>query len=880
MKTETKTKMISAALFSLLLGACGSDPGVGAGASGAAGTATAGIAGTAGAAGTTGTAGTGSSTTGTGTGGAMAPKPPATTVEETLDRLGVDRNVGDRTGADGKPLPATFSPIDNQAVFKKVSEVFTLGVPLASAAGSSVARSGKATFVQLDQAASPDLMAKVTPEPAWAAAAGTAPSVRRAAAVGDFDGDGREETAVVWVNTADTAHNKELSLTIIEDSLAATPFAVTTSVVTLQGDVQSLALATGDFDGDNQVDVAIGVVTSTQGKVLFARNDKGAFTLDAAGTKTLAPTVANGTGMSLSLRAARLDTDAGAELVAVVNEPFKLNGNDAGAVRWIAYDDAKAGYAQLTTGGVSAGPGLPAAVEAEAAVGDIDGDGLDEIVLGGLGAYHQDCAPYDNVAVAFDDAAHGFATLGGTSWTEIWNDCDDASPFRIRWAPVRTLNVDLDDEQEILVGNRIFDDWKSSQTFKPLRALPQSAFVQKHDAGFIDRSTTAVATGDFTGDGIDDVMVYSQDRAALTVLENKTPGVAAPAGSLPSLAPTKSTPVVWKSSSDPQNAVLLPVNVDNDSMSLRRASFEHKLVFTQPIVIAALAAAPCQDGIGQNTDACVTTYGTATSSTVGKEQVLSVSAGISVGIKVTGGEITQSEASVKATVKTTASMSTGSSSTISRSVTFTSGPMEDSVVFSTVPYDQYEYTVLTHPDAKMVGATITVSVPRAPIVLIAERGFYNDAIPVDGLKIDENVFRHTPGDIATYPTQADVIKMQTQNASVLTNGPFSVGQTGSTSFQLDVGSEYSSGQKLALDYEIEAEATVATVIGGFSVGAGVESSLTVTSGRSTSYSGTVGSISDRAAFANNLYSYGIFTYVQKDAGTGQQFEVVNFWVQK
>jgi hypothetical protein len=443
------------------------------------------------------------------------------------------------------------------------------------------------------------------------------------------------------------------------------------------------------------------------------------------------------------------------------------------------------------------------------------------------------------------------------------------------------LNVDLDDQPEILVGNTVYDDWKSTQRFTAVRTLPQEVFVQKADKGWLDRTTTAVATGDFTGDGQDDVLVFSQDRAQVALLE-ATLSVPAAAGTTPSLRITRALPVTYKSSDVGQNVVLLPVNVDSDSVSLRRSSLEHKLVFTQPIVIAALAAAPCQQGISQNTDACVTTFGTATTQTVEEEKVLSVSAGLTVGIKIDGGEITQSEASFKASVTTTASRSTGTATSISRSVTFTSGPMEDTVVFSTVPYDVYEYTVLTHPDPKMVGAKVAVRLPRRPIVLMTERSFYNDAIPAGGLKIDERVFRHTAGDISTYPTQADVLKLKNDlGGKVKTSNTWTVGEgQSSTQFQLDVGSELSQGQSLAVEYEMEVEATVATVIGGFSVGAGAESSLRVTSGSSTSYSGTVGSIGDRTSFMNNLYSYGLFTYVQADAGTGQRFEVVNFWVEK
>ena len=69
-----------------------------------------------------------------------------------------------------------------------------------------------------------------------------------------------------------------------------------------------------------------------------------------------------------------------------------------------------------------------------------------------------------------------------------------------------------------------------------------------------------------------------------------------------------------------------------------------------------------------------------------------------------------------------------------------------------------------------------------------------------------------------------------------------------------------------------------TILAGFSVGASVGSSLTVTSGADTSYTGSIGSI-DAADFAGNQYSFGLFTYVQRDPTTGQEFEVMNYWVE-
>jgi len=61
-----------------------------------------------------------------------------------------------------------------------------------------------------------------------------------------------------------------------------------------------------------------------------------------------------------------------------------------------------------------------------------------------------------------------------------------------------------------------------------------------------------------------------------------------------------------------------------------------------------------------------------------------------------------------------------------------------------------------------------------------------------------------------------------------------------------------------------------------SVGYGEGTTITLSSGSETNYTGTVGNL-DAENFAANSYSFGLFSYVYTDPG-GQQFEVLNYWV--
>ena len=70
-----------------------------------------------------------------------------------------------------------------------------------------------------------------------------------------------------------------------------------------------------------------------------------------------------------------------------------------------------------------------------------------------------------------------------------------------------------------------------------------------------------------------------------------------------------------------------------------------------------------------------------------------------------------------------------------------------------------------------------------------------------------------------------------------------VGQgAGSTEVGLAVGEAYNIGGALEIGFEFEMEATGATVLGGFAVGASAEASMIFTSGDETAYTGSVGSI--------------------------------------
>ncbi|MCP4449083.1 MAG: hypothetical protein GY811_27670 [Myxococcales bacterium] len=101
-------------------------------------------------------------------------------------------------------------------------------------------------------------------------------------------------------------------------------------------------------------------------------------------------------------------------------------------------------------------------------------------------------------------------------------------------------------------------------------------------------------------------------------------------------------------------AILVPVNVDHDSVVVRYGADvpapdpevppkmgepgptvyeEHTVYFADNRLIAVVAAPPCAEGIGQNTDACSTGFGTSVGGSVTTGMTVATRAGILIGIE-------------------------------------------------------------------------------------------------------------------------------------------------------------------------------------------------------------------------------------------------------
>ena len=858
--------------------------------------------------------------------------PPAD-VNASLNRLGVDTAETPRVDETGDALPEDYSPLGSEYTAAQTDELFVMGMQLRfdNPAGGAETLDNLAGFLELTNDDTKELelgLDLLDPGQPWEADAtsplpgfgGTSSGAHstRAAAAGDIDGDGRDEIMIVYIADSAAAGTQRLFLTTVDADNDAPSARVSLGDYPGALDVE---VAAGDFDGDGDADLALGVSTATGSELRILLNKKGVFSYDDSAATLFTPTLA-GAEVSLELAAGNLDRDNGHELVAVFNE-FDY-ANRSGQARYWVFDDAKAGYAILAGDlPVQGRDGqMYQAMLADVAVGDIDADARDEIIFAGPTEFHErPCDSLGHIHVALQDAGDKANPLGEMAarfirdtYIQPGTGCDDVTNrIRVLKVFVSAFDFDGDGVDEIVANRHVFEDFAADPNHAfvaPQLAdgtdvvLPYDAFLKRNDAsgGVFSDATAAIVTGDVTGDGREDVISFVQWRDEISVW-----GLIGPDAATWSWQEAMTIDTAQYNGGNRVFPIIVACDVDPDGVALKYSEGEYRVVFTEPIIMAALAAAPCEAGIEQNQEACRTSYGTAESQRLAVDGTVSVRASQWVGGEVKFFGI---GASVKTKTTQTASFSASRAYELEQTVTYTTGPMEDTVICTVLPIDQYSYEVLSHPDPNQVGRTLVINMPRTPITLQVEREFFNASTPAGSFKVNRNVFLHTPGAVDSYPTEGDAdalidtgglghlgplgelvdsvgaalgpIAEHLLGKGIKSSRSVGVGATRGGESSIDVKfaehTDYRAG--LEIDYELEAEATVPGAVVGGSVGGSVGAGLSWGSSNATIYSGSVGDIAPED-FGGNSYRYGLFTYIYNYGDrTKPQFEVVNYWVER
>ena len=148
------------------------------------------------------------------------------------------------------------------------------------------------------------------------------------------------------------------------------------------------------------------------------------------------------------------------------------------------------------------------------------------------------------------------------------------------------------------------------------------------------------------------------------------------------------------------------------------------------------------------------------------------------------------------------------------------------MLFTTIPIDQYTYTIVSHPNPELVGGEVVVSLPREPITVLTRREFYNAAILADAFHVDERVFKHVAGDPTSYPNRGEQATLLSQYEGIQSR-EVDVGEGGgSVSVGVSVYEEISSGSSYSWNASVDIKATAGVVVTGMSIGYGEGKTIT------------------------------------------------------
>ena len=647
------------------------------------------------------------------------------------------------------------------------------------------------------------------------------------------------------------------------------------------------------------------------------------YSIDAALNKTFTANEMN-SQLGIELAVGQIDLDGGEELGVVINEIWGNGTNQSpgfGTSFYYLYDDQGGNFAELKTARIMGDIATTThnAVVGTIAMGDVDGDGMDETVLAGLAdSFPIRCDLPVSIAFVLDDATNNYMNLGTALLNQqsTGGGCEPSannSHIEHMWA--HTLDIDGDQYAEIQVNGVIYEDFANATApWDPMMvdtggANPVVAkipfdyiYVAKTNSGRNDRNNTIFAVGDVTADGKENILVYSPRQVDIGDITNGNTtfddtawavtiwgidpltgrwGKDDITGSEGHIGMLYFEELVGSSSiatagGPPQ---IVPVNVDADSTMLKFSEGSHRVVFSEPLVHAALAAPPCYNDGSQITDECRTAWGQGTSTGINASLSHEISVkhhtGVegTVSIPLVGSVGVEVEETVGVSLKAEASFGYE----LTKTITYTTGPMEDTVVATVIPYDQYTYRILSHPVfPELVGKDMVISLPRTPRTMQINREFYNDSLVGDGVRIDGSVYSHVIGDVDSYPTRSEMLAKSTAKSV----GPVDVGaSSGSTTVDISESRVAGFTATVGVSYETTVKATGGKVMTGYTVGNTTEASLGFSVGTSVTFVGTVGEMPPATFDLDKAYSYGMFVYKQNPGSSQRAFQVINYWVE-
>ena len=621
----------------------------------------------------------------------------------------------------------------------------------------------------------------------------------RDATGGDLDGDGYDELIVVHAD-AGTATVRALDLA--DGAAAPEVLAVPLPAEVLP--VGDIRIRAADLDRNGRAELIVGVSQAagsnrpTRSALLILERSAGTLVLRHSRTFQSTLPISGGISVTMVLEPGNIDYDTAEEIVVVLNEFAGTQAiPNAAATRFFILDDAARAHAELLadTLSVVTSSATYLAQVADVAIGDIDDDLVGEIVFGGIAdltvarscntdgngnrgslrflllQYEYDGTHVEKGRTAFSSDSDGDSLYPGY--------CANSPATRaIRFLDVNVLDFNNDRTPDIQANQFIFSgipeqgwNWAQRAAF----TLPESVLMPDENTILVfDRNSAKIFVQDVDGNGRDDLVTYRGGDERINIYswrQEPSPPDDPPNPPelfrLASLAVDTTTPDVGVIPGRNLNPLLVGLDADgsNEGDVQTLEFIDHEFAFSEPLLLAAIAAPPCAPGIGQNIDACTSSWGTAVVQGTEAEREITVKAGLIVGFEAEyqagAGFVVDASTKVfglsaKLTLETELGFHRSESYEVTRSVSFETGPMEDSVVFASIPYDFYNYeviasTLVTMDDIGAERELHRIGLPRTPVIRMAAVGYYNEHTTDGAMKIDAEVFQHTLGRLDSYP---------------------------------------------------------------------------------------------------------------------------------
>ncbi len=800
-------------------------------------------------------------------GGSSGGTPPNTndTHNQMLETLGVNTEVGARTNSQGQPVPNGYNPtLRRQTTLMNRDELFVAGTRTQAPDAALIPAPKQHAFLDWPDGASLYTAGYLATDDAWL-------QLPKAAGAGDVDGDGKDEAIVAYRGPGTGGDPYALIVKFLQRApgggyavLAERTVRTYSSTAIDQYPHEkfwwhNFTVVAGDVDGNGQAET---LVTFNGSAFLL-----GDATREYALLRTADYTRAGDSAYRF-LRAASgdVDNDGRDEFVVVESAIVKANWWK-GTARYQILEgtdlaDVEHGALAVTD------PALAQTVTlrcANVAIGDVDADGLGEVVFVGMpqdvGTYYVFVldTSWSKAATAFVHAfVPKFTSLGG-------RDGGDIAP------PTFVADFDGDGKAEILALNRMYEGFR-----RTAEGVATGSFVDKgidlwHPNPVGDLPTplgyaydaAGVATiGDVDGDGKVDLAYVGDGWWEMYWVGFDSAGRWS----------GKKRLNVWDS------ATYFPVvaagDFDGDSMLVEFV--ESETLFTDPHPVAVLASNPFWAGVdmgGQTSIGYLKSTGEETASAIG------FTTGFSIGYE-SEGIFDLWDVSIKTSFESAFDWTASEAVTISETHTWTTRN-QDTVVFTAIPYDVYYYRVLRAPDPAAEGKIVTVNLPRKPIVRPVERGFYNahngGAPDIEPATLGGSII----GNPLSYPTSeaADALILAGGGKGLKSKSMELVGQGNvESSIEMSIENEKGTGTSFDFNVKVEAEAGAGGWKAGVSAGFHYGESYTVKSTDGTIFGGAVDGLPTADDVPAKQFRWGLFSY-QTRAGGSPDFVVVQYYVE-